>query len=179
MTVTRFAALLGAGAALVLPSVLTAGTPPLASPQTTTFEARLTITKECEVGTVGNIDFTPADGVGFLTSELTATTTIAVGCTKGTEAAVKLDDGANFSGTRRMRNGTDFIAYELFSDAGYTTPWDSTDFPTVTGTGGVTGTATSGTADRDQMLTVYGRVPSQDTGAPGDYVDTVTVSVEF
>ena len=67
----------------------------------------------------------------------------------------------------------DYVNYELYSDSGRTDPWTS-ETP-VTGTGIVSG----GAASKDQTVTVYGRVPPQNTPTPGDYTDTVTATVTF
>jgi spore coat protein U-like protein len=45
----------------------------------------------------------------------------------------------------------------------------------VTGTGALA----SGAPAKDQTVTVYGRVPPQDTPGPGAYTDTVTATVTF
>ena len=162
-------------AALIMGTTL-AGSPPLTSPQTQSFNVKLTITKECDVGTISDIDFTPGAGVGFLSSALTATTTISVGCTKGTVATIALSNGGNFaSGTRHMKLGSDLIAYDLYTDAAHTTVWNATNTQNATGTGAVSG----GAPTHDQSLTVFGLVPSQNTGAPGLYTDAVTASVTF
>ena len=66
--------------------------------------------------------------------------------------------------------GTETVQYQMFQDAGRTSNWGLTaDTEDVTGTG-------DGTV---QTHTVYGRVPIQTTPQPGDYDDTVTVSLTY
>lgn len=108
---------------------------------------------------------------GVLAANVDQTGTFGVTCTNTTAYTVGLDNGANASGVqRRMKGGatnTEFVNYGLFSDAGRATAWTSA--ATVAGTG-------NGAA---QTLTVYGRVPSQTTGSPGAYSDTVTITVTY
>lgn len=82
-------------------------------------------------------------------------------CTKGTNAAgVTASNGSNFSGSRRMSNGTDFIPYSL----------------TVAG-GAQTGLGFS--AAMNLSLTLSGNVAAtayQDVSA-GNYTDTVVLTI--
>ncbi|OYR19401.1 spore Coat Protein U domain protein [Brucella thiophenivorans] len=62
------------------------------------------------------------------------------------------------------------ITYSLYRNAARDTVWgDTTGTNTLAGTG--TGAA--------QQLTVYGRVPPQNTPAPGTYTDTVTATITY
>ena len=82
-------------------------------------------------------------------------------CTKGTAAtSVTAGNGANFSGGRRMSNGTDFIPYSL----------------TVAG-GTQTGLGFS--AGKDLSLTLTGSVAAADYEdvSSGSYTDTVVLTV--
>lgn len=101
----------------------------------------------------------------------TATSTIDVRCTKGTTGvSVTLDNGANAS--RRMLSATtsDYLDYEIFSDAGYTSTWPSA-------TPGVTATFASAVV---QTLNVYGRIPAHEAaGVAADYRDTVIATVNW
>lgn len=153
-----------------------AGSPPLASPQSQNFQVLLSISDECQVGTIADLDFTPVAGVGFLTSDLLAQTTINVGCTKGTTATVALSNGSNFlAGARRMAGGTDFITYDLYTDNTYTTAWNSTNTRQATGNGAIAGASPA----LNQALIVYGKVPAQNTGGAGSYSDSITATVTF
>ena len=78
-------------------------------------------------------------------------------------------DAGNFSGatttTRRMTGPSAAgLNYSLFSDSGRTTNWGNATGSWVSGTGAA------------QVLTVYGRIPANQTALIGSYTDTVTVT---
>lgn len=90
-------------------------------------------------------------------------------CTTGTNYSITIGPGANANGTfRRMALLTNFIGYQLFSDAGYSVPW---------GNGTTFGNGVSGTATGlIESFTVYARIPSGQTPVPiGAYIDTPVV----
>ena len=158
---------------------LLAGSGALAVDQS--FTVNLTIEAACVVGAGSDMTFTTS---GYLTSaSLDADGTFMVGCTKGTQPTITLNDGLNSvncpaGGTRCMKRGatSDYVNYDLYTDDGRTTAWTSALSTTpVTGTGALAG----GAPDADQTVTVYGRVPPQDTPGPGAYTDTVTATVTF
>jgi spore coat protein U-like protein len=147
----------------------------ITNPATTTFDVTLHIDDECLVGTVGAMDF---GSTGFITVDLEATTVVDVGCTKDTVATVKLSDGDNYSGgARHMSNGTDEIAYGLYTDIGHSAEWTSAlATQQVTGDG----TAVAGVPATNQSLTIYGLVPASNSNySTGDYADEIRVDVEF
>ena len=142
---------------------LTAGSA-LAGQATTNFAVTATVVATCGVSA------TPlAFGDYTGSTNVDQTSTISVTCTTGTDYTVALNDGNNASGgVRRMVNGgSNYLAYEMYSDAGRTTAWNAT--ATVAGTG--TGIA--------QSLTVYGRVASGQNVPAGAYSDTVQVTVSY
>ena len=102
-----------------------------------------------------------------------STSTVTVTCTPGTGYNVGLDDGANFSATRRMKSATvaAYVPYTLSTDTLRATPWGNTvGTNTVAGTAIVTPTT----------LTVYGRVPGGTTPVAADvYSDLVTVTINY
>lgn len=104
-------------------------------------------------------------------------------CTKGaSNVSFQVDGGANYahtSGTRAMHssNGSDYLNYALYSDAGRTTPWA---FVAGTGAGTPAPTLTISSSTVNQTLTIYGRIPAgQDVATASDYTDTVTVAVNY
>jgi spore coat protein U-like protein len=105
-----------------------------------------------------------------------ASATLNVQCTNTTGWSVALDAGSNAGGaalfgSRALKNGSQTLAYQLYTDAARTTVWGN-------GSGGssaVTGTGTGST----QALTVYGRLPSLAGAIPGTYTDTVTVTITY
>ena len=121
------------------------------------------------VMTAGSVAFGAYDPlVAHASAHLDQTGSVSVACVKGTVATVALGDGANYSSGRRMTNGTDFLAYDLYTTAGRTTVWDTTN---LVGYTAATKASTS--------LTIYGRVPSNQDVAAGSYTDTVVAQAEF
>ena len=94
---------------------------------TSSFTVSTTVTANCTIS-AGALAFTPYDPVvANAAANLDQTSTISVACTKGATASVSLDNGLNFSGGRRMKSGTtDFLTYEVYSDSGRSTVWNST-----------------------------------------------------
>lgn len=145
---------------------------------------QLTITDGCTVGnggaaggTFGTIDF---GSVAAITTPLEAQSvgsggggSFSVTCNSGTDFSVTLDSGTNpLGGQRNMSNGEDLIAYNLFQDAGRTTPWGD-------GSNGGDTLATTGTGEV-QELVVYGQVPPRAVvPSVGTYTDTVQVTVAW
>ena len=80
--------------------------------------------------------------------------------------------GGEFAG-RRLWAGSGLLAYQLFIDAGRAVVWGD-------GSGGsaVVSSATCLATCRS-TYTVYGRVPARQPAGPGDYTDTMTVTVMY
>jgi len=101
------------------------------------------------------------------------TSTLQVTCTNTTPYNIGLDAGTGSGATvasRKLTSGGATVNYTLYSDTGRTTVWGTTiATDTVAGTG-------NGAA---QSYTVYGRIPTQTTPAPGNYADTITVTVTY
>jgi len=102
------------------------------------------------------------------TSNTDATSTLTVNCSNGTPYTISLGNGNNYSGGRRMTNGTANINYYLYSDSSRSTLWTQTATQTGTGNGS------------DQSLTIYGRIPSgQSVPYVGAYSDTVIATITY
>jgi spore coat protein U-like protein len=102
---------------------------------------------------------------------------VTVTCTKGSTPVITLGQGANAdSGStdaaplRRMANGSDYLSYSLYTDAGRTTVWGNTAAT------GYTVSSPTGTA---QDVTVYGRISGGQNVPFGNYSDTVVATVTF
>ncbi len=136
----RFGRLIaGAGvAALVAGFVGMAQSTVGATTATSTFAVSATVSANCTIS-AGALAFTPYDPVvANAAANLDQTSTITVACTKGSTGVVSLDNGVNASGTiRRMKAGTNFLTYEMYSDSGRTTVWNATN--TVSYTAAVEG----------------------------------------
>lgn len=108
---------------------------------------------------------------------ISATGAIAVQCNQGAPYTVYVGNGNNYTTTRRMKSGTNYLAYALYQDSAHTIAWNATNVGTVGGAGGVNGTGSGS----NQTLTVYALIPAG-TAVPattGTYTDTVVVTVNY
>jgi spore coat protein U domain-containing protein, fimbrial subunit CupE1/2/3/6 len=143
---------------------------PLAATTTSTFTVSITLAATCTINSASALNF---GNQGILSANVDQTSTIQVTCTNTTPYNIGLDAGTGSGATvatRKMTSGGATVDYTLYSDSGRATVWGNTvGTDTLAGTGNGTG----------QNFTVYGRVPSQTTPAPGTYTDTVTVTVTY
>lgn len=131
---------------------------------TLSFEA--TISGSCTNVVGADINFGAA--INSLSTAIDNSTTMTVNCTSGVPYTIGITSGGN--GARYLGDGAgNFIDYELYSDAGYTSIFQAVGASVY----GATGTGA------DQTHTIYARLPSQATPAVGTYNDTVTVSVRY
>jgi spore coat protein U-like protein len=147
-----------------------------ASTTTANLTVQLQVNGTCTVN-AATLDF---GSTGLLATALTASTSLSVTCSSSTPYSVGLDNGANFSTTRRMRQGatTNFIGYGLYLDAAFTNAWTTASSSTTCTT---TNSCALGTGNGSaQSITLFGQVPALGTGpAPGAYTDTVTITVTY
>jgi spore coat protein U-like protein len=144
---------------------------------TTTFTVSVTIAAACSISAT-NLAFGTQ---GVLAANVDQSSTITVNCTDTTPYSVGLDNGLNFSTTRRMKDtgaGTTFIGYGLYTDAGRTNAW-TTSSAAGSCTGGANTCALGTGSGANQNITVYGRIPAQVTPAPATFNDTVTATVTY
>ena len=101
-----------------------------------------------------------------------ATAALNVTCTNTTPYSIGLSAGTNASAgntaARAMKNGGYALAYQLYLDAARSKVWGE-DSNGYTGVGTGSG----------QNLTIYGRLPSLAGAVPGNYSDTVTVTITY
>ncbi|SDX99700.1 Spore coat protein U (SCPU) domain-containing protein [Acinetobacter kyonggiensis] len=104
-----------------------------------------------------------------LSQAVTSSTTVTLSCPLNTSWKVNLDQGMNYDGTtRRMRKGSDYIAYELYRDAQYSQLWNNS--------GASQGTGNNGT----QTIPIYGKAGPSSAAVPaGEYQDTITVTLTY
>jgi spore coat protein U-like protein len=103
---------------------------------------------------------TPLDGTG----------TVSIACTKGATASIGLGNGLN--GVRQMKDtGSNLLAYELYSNASWTTVWGNAS--------GTWFTPVAAPSKAARPFTVYGRVASGQDVPAGAYTDTVVATVNF
>lgn len=141
--------------------------------QTSTAQLRvsLAVQAECKLTSTSELAF---GTTGVIQSAITSTGSIGVQCTNTTPYNIGLNAGAGSGATvsaRKLSSGAGAtITYEIYRDSARTQIWgDTVGSNTAAGTG-------NGAV---QTITVYGRVPVQNTPAAGSYTDTVTVTVTY
>ena len=158
--------------------VLVASTLPGARASTTSsnLTVQLLVTATCTVN-AATLDF---GSTGLLATAIDATASLSVACTNTTPYSVGLDNGANFSATRRMRQGAtaNYIGYAIYTNAARTNAWTTASSSTTCTT---TNSCFLGTGDGSvQSITAYGQAPALGTApTPGAYNDTVTITVTY
>nr|WP_321877630.1 spore coat U domain-containing protein [Paraburkholderia bannensis] len=138
---------------------------------TAPFQVTLTIQAACTIS-ANALNFGTN---GVLASNIDQSTTLTVTCSTGSPYTVSLDAGTTTGSTipnRLLTNSgaTVTVSFNLYQDAARTQIWGQT-----VGTNTVAGTGTGAA----QTLTVFGRVPPQNTPAPNTYQTTVTATVAF
>lgn len=105
-----------------------------------------------------------------------ATATISVNMVATHVYHITLDAGQHKLTARRMRSPTgQLIAYDLYQNSAYTTPWGDATYGNTFTAGNAL--ATTGTG-QNQVFTVYGQLQSLPTQA-GTFSDTITVTVHY
>jgi len=172
------ASLLGVGAALVAPAPAHAGSTP------TNLAVSASIAANCTISTTA-VAFGAYDPVVVnATTQLNATGSVTVGCTKGSAPTVTLGLGANASGSQRnMLNSsnTDVLGYTLYQPPN-TTPGTACVFTsgTVWGTtGSAIFTPTVPTSKATRTYNICGVVSAGQDVSVGSYSDTVVATVNF
>jgi spore coat protein U-like protein len=135
--------------------------------RTTTFTASATVLPVCTIqpATLAFGSYNPTSG-----TPLDAGTSISVACTRGTAYNVGLSAGGYASGSIRQMAGPNGgrLQYELYSNSGRTTVWNTTAVLS-----GTTGSSAS------ILLNVFGRIPAGQMVQAGDYADVVTSTINF
>lgn len=138
----------------------------------TSFLVQANVAAQCSV-TAADLNFGAVNPTG---GNVDQTTTVTVKCTKNSAYDVALGGGTvagSAVANRLMANGADTMAYQLYKDAGRTVVWGDAGAAQASGVGAGMGT--------NQVLTVYGRVPTGQTNlAVGSYSEpTMTVTVTY
>lgn len=120
------------------------------------------------ITSASNMDFGTTTS---LTNDLNSSSAIQLECPSNTQWQLGLSNGVNAVGTtRRMRNQSSYVRYELYQDTARTKRWGNTaNADTYTGTGGAT----------TIVVPVYGKVPAQNDVPAGAYNDTITVTLSY
>lgn len=124
------------------------------------------LAQQCTVSSVA-VSFGAYDPIAG--NPLNATGSISVTCTPATITVVKLDPGQNSGGNfvqRKMQGDSNYLNYNLYTDAACTKIWGDGTSNTFTQSGGTN-------------IIVYGRIPPLQKVKPGTYSDYVTIIVEW
>jgi spore coat protein U-like protein len=173
---------------LVMGALMLSTGPVSAGQQTSTLTVTANIPQSCVALTpsTSTMTFPAYDSFVNKTSpdNLATPATFTTNCTKGaSNVFFTVSGGLNctsspVSGTRAMKSGTSFLAYQLFQDSGYATPW-AINTTTCAGTTQLSsGAITSST--QNLSFNLYGQIPAgQDPRVASNYTDSITVAVNF
>ncbi|MBL4759944.1 MAG: spore coat protein U domain-containing protein [Mariprofundaceae bacterium] len=107
------------------------------------------------------------------TTRATATITINMVATQ----AYQITLNAGLYATRRMRNAAGaFIPYTLYQNAAYTTAWGDNTFANTFTAGSPLASVGTG---NNQVFMVYGQTQIPANSTPGNFNDTITVTVHY
>lgn len=175
------AVLLLASALTILPTIASA-MPNVSD----TLQVSLEIKGSCSM-TAGKITFIDAQS-GFV-GDLKSQASITSKCSSGLSYQVQLSNGLNAVASQRYMkhtNGSDKVAYNLYSDATLSNKWSDTCVPLATSIGTGLGAATAAGcralkgSGANQITEVYGQVSGiSASNAIGTYSDTVTATIIF
>jgi spore coat protein U-like protein len=161
----------------VLTGLLCIGGAANATTAVSNFQVQLQIVAQCVINSTATLNFGSPGVLGGSggTTNTDQTTTLAVQCTNTTPYDIGLDQGTTTGALvsqRLLLNSVtnETINYNLFTDAPRSIIWGNT---VLTNTVHATGTGSS------VSYTIYGRVPPQSTPTPGNYTDTVTVTITY
>lgn len=144
----------------------------------TLFTFNYVIPSFCQFNSTNDVNFGKITDIGTTKTNYDANGAVLTTCNSGTPYSVYLGNGNNYSSNmRRMVNGSNYLPYQLYKESSRTNIWDATGGTTTTGgPGGISLTGTGAS----QTTPVYGRIPQGITlPPPGDYVDTVVVTVTY
>lgn len=147
--------------------------PAFAAQQSANLNITASVAANCTI-TTSPVAFGAYDPVSAnAATNLTASGSVNVACTKGTPATIDLGNGGSFSGgTRRMASGTDFLNYSLFKDAALSQAWGS-------GIAGGTTAAYNAATKNVTSVTVFGMVPAAQDVTVGAYADVVVATINY
>lgn len=152
-----------------------AGSAALAGTGTADMSISASVTNNCSL-TAGSLAFGAYDPTSATPNDNSGT--LSLTCTSGASATLTLGQGLNpdtgngssdAAPLRRMKSGTNYLAYSLYQDSGRATAWGNT---------AGTGMSTTGTGSA-QTMTFYGRMAASQNAPAGSYSDTLTATVTF
>lgn len=145
-----------------------------------TFTATFSLPKACFLQSISNIDFGSISDIGQASKNYDSAGAITSKCTNGTPYSIYLGDGNNriSGGNRRMRNGSNYLPYQLYKSSAYSAIWDATGGTVAVGGSG--GIALTGTGI-NQTTAVFGRIAASTVlpNIAGNYTDDVIVTITY
>jgi spore coat protein U-like protein len=120
----------------------------------------------CSVSTIG-VNFGSYNVFNTVPTDITGS--VSVTCNKSSPFTLSLSTGSGTFAARTMKNGTNILNYNLFSNATHLTIWGD----------GSSGTSTISATSASATFTVYGRIPARQNVRAGSYSDVITVTVTF
>ena len=121
---------------------------------------------QCSVAVVG-VTFGNYDV--FSSQDTDVAGTITVSCQSASTYSISLSPGVGSLVARRMTNGVNQLAYNLFTDPQRLTIWGD----------GSAGTTTVNATGTGASYTVFGRIPAGQNAYVGSYSDTIIVTVTY
>jgi spore coat protein U-like protein len=157
----------------VIAALIAISAPATAQTLPGSFNVTAAVAKTCVFQTGAVTDITFGDYDSFLSPEVARTTSFQFRCTNKTPYTIELGPGNNFSGTRRMAAGAEFLPYDLdqVGGPGWAVPWGTL----------ADGEAKGGNAPNSTWMThtVYGRIRAGQVPAAGSYSDSVAITVNY
>lgn len=142
---------------------------------TSTITVTMIVTRDCAI-TAPPLDFGSAAFVGSFDP---VTQSITIRCSKGAAYTVGIDNGQHFSTNRRMINGANAIAYEIYYPSSSLTRWGNGAGQRVSSSAATTNGGTY-TGTTDQTYQYKAQILSgQSTPPAGTYLDTLIVDIQF
>jgi spore coat protein U-like protein len=166
-------------AALLILAVADIGATAQAGTATANLTVQMTVTASCTIN-AATLDFGTNPGTNLISANVDTSTTVSVTCTNTAPYSIGMDNGANVSGSqRRMKNGvSNFLNYNLYTDAGRTNAWTTAASSSTCTTASSCALGTGNGAA--QSVNIYGRVPTVATApTPGAYTDTVVMTITY
>jgi spore coat protein U-like protein len=149
-----------------------------AATSTANLSVSATVVNNCSIAATTNLQFNSYDPISGSATVEGAPAVFSVSCTPGDNSQyIGLNTGQNAShatGTTRAMAGpsSNYLSYEIYSNAGHTTVWGNTQ-----ATGVAVPASTSST--QVQTFNAYGSIPAQQTVIAGSYSDTVLATINF
>lgn len=139
---------------------------------------------DCDVVATG-VNFGVYDP--FLPNPADSAGTITVTCvyvppgTTNVNYSVVLSPGLNATSamSRQMASGTSRLSYNVFEDPARSAVWGNGSSGTVLASGSMTVGPGVGNGIRTATHTVYGRIPGLQDALPGNYLDTLVLSLTY